>query len=389
MSRSCRGFSLVDLVVILALLVVMVCLLFPALGTSRDASRRSGCINNLKQLGLALHNFHDAHNRFPGSNDVPLLEKPDASWKKVPLHTPAKPAPDIDRAQHGTNFSWMARITPYMEETSVHKWLDMVNRRAWDPCEDNPIDPETEQPASLALPCHPIAWRATIDSFRCPDARTDDFCKANPQAGIDKNPYDPKTVYGPAGLTNYVALGATHSDSLMGVEKNQFAGGKRHPNGTLFPGGKIGIDDMTDGSSNTFMVCETIEPTLAAWYEGSTAAVFGLAGKPKFEQTDVVGSNYGVPAEGTKTTLNRGNAAANPKEFYLAAGQQGIPWLHGPSSHHWGGIVNHLLGDGSARGVKDKIDPKLYMHLITRSGREPVNAFFEENKPTWFERLFR
>ncbi len=389
-SPSRRGFTLVDLVTILAVLGISLCLLLPQLCIARGVSRRAGCINNLKQIGLALHNFHNAHKKFPGSNDVRLLKKPSSSWKQVPLHTLAKPDPSEGRAEYGTNFSWSTRILPYLEEGSIYRWIDLVRRRAWDPCEDNPIDPDTGEPTTTAEPCHPIAWRTSVAVFRCPDARTKAYCEANPKAGIKTNPYDPKTPYGPAALTNYVALGATHSDSLMGVEKNKYGGGKEHPNGVIYPGGRTGIRDITDGSSNTFLVCETVEPTLAAWYEGSTAAVFGLAGKPSFERVqDIPGGTWGVPAKGTKTTLNCGDEKADPKKYYLATGPQGTPWLHGPSSHHWGRVVNHLLGDGSVKSVQEDVDPTLYMHLITCAGGEPVNAFFEEKKkPSLLERLF-
>jgi hypothetical protein len=372
--RSCSPLAIVVVVVVIG---VLVCLLCSGTCEVRETARRAACLNNMKLLGIALHNFHDAHKKFPGSNDLPLLDKPSRSWAGVPLRTPAEPAPGTGVVPYGTNFSWLAKTMPYLEE-SEGPYPDMVNRRAWDLCEDNPIDPKTGWGTRADLPCHPMFWRTPIMYFRCPSFGSQQYCEANPEAGIATNPYDPKTPYGPAALTNYVALGATHSDRLMGVETNPLAGGTSHPNGVMYPGSRFGINDITDGSSNTFIACETRETTLAAWWEGSTAAVFGLIGKPSFvSETSAEGKTFGSPAEGTKTTLNWGNEEADPVRYYLPAGPQGIAWLHGPSSKH-PGLVNHLLGDGSVRSVQDGIDPKTYMHLITRAGGEPVNEYFAQ-----------
>ncbi|NLE37019.1 MAG: DUF1559 domain-containing protein [Pirellulaceae bacterium] len=235
-------------------------------------------------------------------------------------------------------------------------------------------------PANQTLPSHMMAWIMPVSPFKCDASPAGDFCQANPDAGVTTNPYDPSTPYGRAGLTNYVALGATHSDSLLGVETNPLAGGAKHPNGVIHPGKPRSISDIADGTTNTFLVCETREVTLAAWYEGATAAVFGLVGSPKFvleDQTRTPGAKFGAPGEGTKTTVNYGNDQSKPIRYYLAEGPQGVPWVHGPSSHH-PGLVNHLLADGSVRSVTDDIDPRVYMWLITRAGGEPVNEFHEE-----------
>ena len=362
-SSSRRGLTRFDLIVILFVILLLSCIMWPAIGAMREAARRQACINNLKRLGLAIHNFHSAQKKFPSSNDLPLLDVPSNSWVQVPLHTPATLT---GKTLHGTNYSWLARLLPHIEGG---EWvgLDYVNRLAWDPCKDNPIDPITKMPKTYNLPCHPLFWSSPITCFKCPSFGEEDFCQANPAVGITTNPYAPGTDHGPAGLTNYVALGATHSDSLMGVETNPLAGGPDHPNGTIFPASRITLQDLAKGggANNTLIVCETREPTLAAWYEGSTAAVFGLAGQPAFEKSKKPGSSYGVPAAGTRTTLNLGDETSNPVTYYLKSGPQGIPWLHGPSSCH-PGIVNHLLGDGSVRSVQDGLSPTLYMQLITR-----------------------
>ncbi|HLA85804.1 MAG TPA: DUF1559 domain-containing protein, partial [Thermoguttaceae bacterium] len=211
---SRRGLTLVEVLVVIFIIGVLLMLLWPSTCHVREAARRAYCLNTMMQMGLALHNYHDAHKCFPGSNDVRLLEKPSDSWADVPLHAPAQPDPSVGPAEYGTNFSWLAKITPYIEEGTFYQWLDMANRRAWDPCNDNPINPATGEPKDPAKPCHRMVWGAPIASFKCANFGEQRYCEANPAAGVTANPYDPKTPFGPAALTNYVALGATHSDSL-------------------------------------------------------------------------------------------------------------------------------------------------------------------------------
>lgn len=376
---SRRRFTPVGLGVVILVVGLLLCLLFPAVNHLREEARRKQCIDNLKMLDLGVQSFQAAHRAFPGSNDVRLLETPSNSWIGVPLHTPAEPDPSVGPAVHGTNYSWLIKILFFLEHPNVVHYLPkMAHRRAWDLCADNPIDPATGLGKDTALPCNPMYWRTPIGYFECPSMGEPQFCEANPTGGVTTNPYDPQTPFGPAGRTNYVALGATHSDSLLGVETDPLAGGPSHPNGVIYPGSKTKLADIADGAANTLLLCETREKTLAAWWEGSTAAVFGLVGRPTFTaQTSPSGATYGVPGNETATTLNYGDEQSRPITYYLNPGPQGIPWVHGPSSFH-PGVVNHGLADGSVRSVSEEIDPRLYMHLITRAGGEPVNTFFAD-----------
>lgn len=162
--------------------------------------------------------------------------------------------------------------------------------------------------------------------------------------------------------------------SLYGTEKNSI-GGCLHPNGTIYPGSQTAISNILDGTSNTLLICETREPNYAAWIDGTTAAVVGLAEQshPAFILDPVKG--YYVPDKGVLTTLNYGGKG---RDYLAAADHSGSrSWTFGPSSCH-PGVVNHGMADGSAKSVFEDIDPTLYMHLITRAGNEPVNDFHNQ-----------
>jgi prepilin-type N-terminal cleavage/methylation domain-containing protein len=334
-----RGFTLVELFVVIVVIGFLLCLLVPALVNTgaREAGRRAACINTMKQLGLALHNFHDARKRFPASSTQPLLSA-------------TAPAPGSGNADgNGAGYSWQTMLLPFVEENNLYQKLNVVD--------GYPYDASAAHAPVAAMP---------ISAFRCASFNGGEFAQA---------PEYPKDS---SALGNYVAIGATHLASLYGTETRPI-GGKNHPNGVLYPGSKTCFKDIKDGSSNTVVLTETKEENYSAWIDGTTAAVVGLlaSSQPKFA-LDPTGKYY-VPDNRTLTTLNCGDNKDPATNRYLAADKHSgsQDWVHGPSSCH-PSVVNHLLGDGSVRSVSDGIDATLYMHLITRDGGEPVNEFHNQ-----------
>lgn len=117
-----KAFTLIEFLVVLAILAVLVAFFFPAQRTSREANRRTQCKNNLKQIVLALHNYHDTFQAFPPASTV------DANGK--PLH------------------SWRTLILPYLDQVPLYKKIDLS--KAWD-------DPANEE-----------AYKTVLHAYRCP-----------------------------------------------------------------------------------------------------------------------------------------------------------------------------------------------------------------------------
>jgi prepilin-type N-terminal cleavage/methylation domain-containing protein len=112
---SRTGFTLVELLVVIAIIGILIALLLPAVQAAREAARRSQCTNNMKQIGLALHNYHDTHKTFP----------PAAIWG-----TPNTPANVLGRLPDPYHHTWCTAILPFMEQQPLYDTVDF-RLRAW------------------------------------------------------------------------------------------------------------------------------------------------------------------------------------------------------------------------------------------------------------------
>jgi hypothetical protein len=196
-----------------------------------------------------------------------------------------------------------------------------------------------------------------------------------------------------AAITNYVALSATHFPCMQYGEIEKLAAtteipeGEEGPNGVIVPGVGLNLRKCTDGTSQTMMLCETIEPAMNCWYDGTTTWTTAI--NPN-DVTDNVPTKHELPvhinpkhfwivpdrAGGFPVARSALMVGPEPKETVAyspalegyCAQPQVISW--GPSSQHAGGIVNHASVDGAVHAIKPDVDPTVYMWVVTLAGRE-------------------
>ncbi|HTU27263.1 MAG TPA: DUF1559 domain-containing protein [Pirellulales bacterium] len=417
--RAKTTFTFIDLIGLIAIVAVLSTLLLPAIADEQQASQRNQCMNKLKQLAIALQNHHDVFKKFPPTSYQGSVQGVASVWWPDPgtgAATGAIPSvgytTDAGTKATTAGYSWIARILPYIDEAPVYNTISQASGKfradAFTPfdVEGDERGVKTGQAFSVTFTSGGAVTRKhfaaiQFDELACP-AFTGDFFVAptvykGPPSGMPPATYGRalrvKTLGSPpqnAAISNYVALAATHFPCMQfgPVEKlaatTQIPADAEAPNGMIVPGTGLNMKACTDGTSKTLMLCETIETAMNCWYDGTTTWTTGLNPNSlaKFPPSKADPTPWGFPnpqhfwlvPPGGTTALNVGpdpdrTVAYSPALEGYGAQPQVISW--GPSSNHPKGIVMHVAVDAAARAIAPDIDPSLYMHLITRAGREP------------------
>lgn len=216
-----RGFTLIELLVSIAIISLLVALLLPAVQQVRESARQTGCLDNLHNLGVALHNYHGTHGRFPPGSTCDVEQ---GGWIADPL----------TRHIH----SWSSLILPFIEQSNLYGTIDH---------NVSSMHPNNLPVASTVVPL-----------YRCPSY-------AGPDFSYDEHYTRFSDRY---AITNYAAMGATDVGHIYGQNTGLF-----EPDGIIYPLSSTREADVTDGLSNTFLLVETREEKMMVWIDGGTASL--------------------------------------------------------------------------------------------------------------------
>ncbi|MFO1005011.1 MAG: DUF1559 domain-containing protein [Planctomycetaceae bacterium] len=316
------GFTLIELLVVIAIIAVLIALLLPAVQQAREAARRSQCKNNLKQLGLALHNYHDTFNMFP------------AAYVSNAWPSPGSNGITTEK----TIWSWGAKILPYLDQAPLYNLVQVGTLSM-----DANLLAGGAQAAALTTP---------LSGFMCPSdtgPNLNDFGRSygngvgtqNDDFGTyDRRATSDGTTRIPIAKSNYVGVVDSGDSGTPAWLPTAYG----PPLGMFAANVHKGIRDNTDGTSNTLIVGER-----AFKFEGLTAGAGNALG---FGMTSDNGASYigsyarsalavyGIPYWGINQSVTNANHQTR-----------------GFSSNHVGG-VHFLLGDGAVRFISDNIDHK-------------------------------
>ncbi len=336
LNRSRGGFTLIELLVVIAIIAILVALLLPAVQQAREAARRSQCKNNMKQLGLAAHNFHDTFRHLPSSNRPPTTGS--------------------------VRIAGFSRLLPYVDQAPMYNLFNQ--QLAWSHVNNLPVT-GTRVP-TYECPSDPLALQkdGDPDPVSNPGGYSATIVAGSGYVlnkGVDRSV---------APLVTGFVLGGLFTDPTSAA--NQYYPG-------LFPQNTDArMADCLDGLSNTIGFLES-SGRPALWRKGKQ--VGGLPGnrvqgggwcRPASDSLFAGQKADGTALYGT-TPMNATNGYDVGAESY-PNGAYGVQGTSQAYSFHTGGI-HVTMADGSVRFVSESINFSTFVGLLTRANSEIIGDF--------------
>lgn len=322
------GFTLIELLVVIAVIAILIALILPAVQQAREAARRTQCRSNMKQIGIALHGYHELNRSFP-PGWIPMCR---AGSRGDPCGVIGNESP--------SSWAWSVFILPFLEQAPLYNALDRQTAPPI-PASQNPVarDYDRQLPVyscpSDSGGIHSV-WGGTKIA---PSGGSDGYQKMSYPGCIGMN--------GDNSISNFV-----HAN-IGGVDRR----------GVFSNSSSTRMANITDGTSQTFMCGETQTATVCEPSRHSSATVFGAIWLRADHRP--FGSNY-VWFSVLRETSSGPNSRLNSRHFYGLA--QGFSSAHVAGAHF-------LLVDGSVRFVNESIDAQTYHSAGGMADGRVISAF--------------
>lgn len=342
------GFTLIELLVVVAIIAVLIGLLLPAVQQAREAARRTQCRNNLHQLGLALHNYQEAHKAFPPA----YVAQPVAAGTINGVTYPD------DNANGATGFAWGTLLLPFIEQAPLYNRFNL-SAACWDP-------------ANLA------AANSVLPAFLCPSVTggSEGFIVQKYTSGTASAPHSP-VPFSPQiffGHSHYVTNAGIHQPWGRVTNYIDFSVGEPIPangnalaaiDGPFYRNSYIRVADITDGLSNTVFLGE----------HSSLLSDKTWVGVVPFAATC---PKNGFPSDcnsgGCLVGVHSGPDTHDHPQVIIHAPNNPFGHTDEMYSEHEGG-AHVMLGDGAVRFVSQYMDPFVWVALSTRASGEVINDY--------------
>ncbi|MDR3620114.1 MAG: DUF1559 domain-containing protein [Paludisphaera borealis] len=372
MFRRPSGFTLIELLVVIAIIAVLIALLLPAVQSAREAARRIQCVNNVKQLGLAMHNYHESSNSFPSS--------------KI-FNSNRAPCSDTNFGNNCQNTPWFVLMLPLFDQGAMYNAFNFS------------IGTEGLMTGAgpLGFLANSTVLTTKIGIFQCPSdsQNTIDLPTVLASLGLSLPPFQ-------ATKGNY-AVNWGNTDFGQGVHDSYFTASLHLPsafglNNSGSGPAMVSVASITDGLSNSVFMSEVLQGATddirgTLWVDNPGAGSFMTRFTPNgsIDYVPLVApwSTAGIPTQGNNMDnlptfggSAPGTSPAQPGSFCdsqpaqrLACFSQGKDGgcFSGARSRHPGG-VNCLFGDGSVRFVKNSVSAMTWVQIGSVSGGEVVSA---------------
>ncbi len=332
-SPRTRGFTLIELLVVIAIIAVLIGLLLPAVQAARAAARRASCVNNLKQLGIALHNFHDVNLNLPSS----------------------------DRPSGATALPRTAGITfmlPYMEQSNLYN--------------------NYNQTANWSAPLNSTVVQSRISTLNCPSSIESSTLDGDPQL-IPAAPWAANV----AATTDYSpTIGVDTRLGTPGLGLARAAGDTTTIGpwtGLLPKNTKSRLAEVTDGLSNTIAFAESAGRPFVYRRGGKKFGADTTAHRVNAGGWSRPASDFSIDGSSQDGSVTPGPCPMNCTNGEDIGGQT-FPYAYYGSegssevyAFHPGG-ANFLFGDGSVKFLKETLSMRVFTSLVTRGAGEILGA---------------